>query len=58
MFSRKASKDHCHSCDRPLKADAKQCECGAATGLMTFEERTAWEVQQYRTYQSRTAATA
>lgn len=53
MFGKKRDKDHCHSCDRPLNDGQKVCRCGAATQHMTFAERTAWEVEQYRAYQQR-----
>lgn len=54
MFRRKTHEgDLCIACDRPLKHDQKVCECGTATRFMTFEERTAHEVQLWRRAQAR-----
>jgi hypothetical protein len=48
-----AKVQHCHQCQRELSAQQKTCACGEATGRMSFAERTAWEVQQWRAYKSR-----
>ena len=45
----------CSSCERPLNMGQKVCECGAATRFMDFEERTRYEVEQWRTYRQRAA---
>jgi hypothetical protein len=49
MFGKKkSSAETCFSCGRPQRAEQKVCECGAATGKMTFEERTRYEAEQWR----------
>jgi hypothetical protein len=42
-----------------IEADQKVCNyCGKPTQFMTFEERTAYEVAQYRAWRDSVAATA
>jgi len=60
MFGRKKGHegDFCVACDRGLRDGQKVCECGTATRFMTFEERTAYEVELWRRAQARTAVEA
>jgi hypothetical protein len=48
----------CSACGRSLHEHQKVCACGSATRFMTFEERTAYEVEQWRMYQRRADAQA
>jgi hypothetical protein len=45
--------EQCTRCNGHITKDQKVCECGAATANMTFQERAAWEVSQWRAYQER-----
>lgn len=57
MLRRKPVTDACNSCERPIRDEQKVCACGTATRYMTFSERTQYEVQQWRRYRERAAAT-
>ena len=49
----------CRRCDTPITNEMKVCPaCGKPTVFMTFEERTRYEVEQYRAYKERDTATA
>ena len=57
MFNRE--KDHtpgprCSSCGSPI-GQATVCSCGQATPNMSFAERTAYELEQYKAYKARVA---
>jgi hypothetical protein len=43
----------CSSCYRPIKREATICVCGAPTQFMSFAERTAYELEQWRVYKER-----
>ena len=43
---------HCSSCGAPIGTQ-KICSCGKATPNMSFAERTAYEVEQYKAYKAR-----
>lgn len=47
--------ESCHSCDRQLRRDQKFCECGAPSPFLSFEERTKFEVEQWRRHKARNA---
>ena len=58
MFNREkdhASGPRCSSCGAPV-GSAKVCSCGQATPNMSFAERTAYEVEQYKAWKARSAA--
>ena len=55
MFGKKKTGTECYSCGRSVRAGDKVCECGTATGKMSFEERTLYEVEQWRRARERTA---
>lgn len=46
----------CSSCDRGLSQGQKVCKCGAATRYMNFDERTRYEVEQWRASRARIAS--
>lgn len=48
----------CRRCEAPIAEDVKVCSCGTPTVYMSFQERTAFEVEQYKAWKSREAATA
>jgi len=56
MFGKKRATETCPSCDRQVHAGQKVCQCGAATRHMSFDERTAWEVEQWRSHQAQAAS--
>jgi hypothetical protein len=45
----------CSSCGSPI-GEATVCSCGKATANMSFEERTEYELAQYRAYKERVAS--
>lgn len=47
--------ERCGSCGDPVQQSQKVCGCGAPTRFMTFEERAAFEVAQWRAYRERQA---
>jgi hypothetical protein len=47
----------CRACDAALDPVRTQCSCGRPTARMSFAERAAYEVLQWRAYQERVAAT-
>ena len=59
MFNRE--KDHvptgaaCLSCGSPV-GTLTVCSCGKPTPNMSFAERTAYEVEQYKAYKARAAS--
>ncbi|HLW18063.1 MAG TPA: hypothetical protein VKV69_11980 [Actinomycetota bacterium] len=58
MFNRmkdETAGPRCSSCSAPVGA-AKVCPCGKATPNMSFAERTAYEVEQYKAYKARASA--
>ena len=57
MFNRVNDENHgprCSSCGSPV-GQATVCSCGKATPNMSFAERTAYEVEQYKAYKARVA---
>jgi hypothetical protein len=46
----------CTRCQEPLDDGQKVCACGAATIHMSFTERTAYEVEQYKAWKERQSA--
>jgi len=49
----------CRRCDAPITPEDKICpSCSRPTIFMSFEERTQYEVEQYRAYKERDAASA
>jgi hypothetical protein len=50
MFGKRRIKELCPSCDAAIHEGQKVCRCGTATHYMDFSERTAWEVEQWRSY--------
>ena len=46
---------HCSKCGSPV-GQASLCSCGKPTANMSFAERTAWEVEQYKAYKARVAS--
>jgi hypothetical protein len=52
-----ASSDRCFSCGRPIDGE-KVCRCGAGTENMSFAERTAYELEQYKAYKAAKTASA
>ena len=49
----------CRRCDAPITPEDTICpSCARPTIFMSFEERTRWEVEQYRAYKERDEATA
>jgi rRNA maturation endonuclease Nob1 len=49
----------CRRCETPITSEMKVCPaCGRPTIFMTFDERTRWEVEQYRAYKERDTASA
>ena len=59
MFSRDKHEDasarRCYSCGNPV-GNEKVCRCGAGTPNMSFAERSAYEVEQYKAYKARVAS--
>ena len=59
MFNRDTDQtptgQRCSSCGVPVGTQ-KVCSCGHATPNMSFAERTEYEVEQYRAYKARAAA--
>jgi hypothetical protein len=58
MFNRPKEESHgprCSSCGSPIAQDTV-CSCGKATPNMSFAERTAYELEQYRAYKARVAS--
>lgn len=54
MFRKKQGPSEiCSSCGRNIREGQKVCNCGSATRFMSFEERTAYEVEQWRMYRQR-----
>jgi hypothetical protein len=45
----------CSSCGTPY-GDEKICSCGKATPNMSFNERAAYELEQYKAYKARAVA--
>jgi hypothetical protein len=45
----------CSSCGSPI-GRAAVCSCGKATPNMSFAERTAYELEQYKAYKARVAS--
>ena len=45
----------CLSCGSPIGQTAV-CSCGKATPNMSFAERTAYELEQYKAYKARVAS--
>lgn len=57
MFNRVKEENagpRCSSCGTPV-GQATVCSCGKATPNMSFAERTAYEVEQYKAYKARVA---
>jgi hypothetical protein len=55
MFTRVKEENQgprCSSCGAPV-GSANVCSCGKATPNMSFAERTAYELEQYRAYKAR-----
>ncbi len=46
----------CSACDRSLMEEQKVCVCGQPTDKMSFAERAAYEVAQWRSHREREAA--
>ena len=58
MFNRVKDETHdtrCSSCGSPI-GQASVCRCGQATPNMSFAERTAYELEQYKAYKARVAS--
>ena len=58
MFNRVKDETHgkrCSSCGSPIE-QAAVCSCGKATPNMSFAERTAYELEQYKAYKARAAS--
>ena len=56
MFGKKrVPQEPCSSCGRGLRESQKVCACGAATRHMNFEERTEYEVAQWRAHREQLA---
>jgi nitrate reductase cytochrome c-type subunit len=51
----KSSLERCTRCGDPVSESQTVCTCGSPTRFMTFEERAAYEVAQWRAYQERAA---
>ena len=52
MFGKKRVKTLCTSCNHALGHGQKVCgNCGSATEFMDFDERSEYEVTQWRRYQ-------
>lgn len=45
---RKPKPESCHACGTPIERDRKVCVCGIPTPYITFEERAAYELAQWR----------
>ena len=45
----------CSRCGSPI-GQATVCSCGKATANMSFAERTAYELEQYKAYKARVAS--
>jgi len=59
MFNREKNHDpslaRCFSCGNPIDHQ-KVCQCGAGTPNMSFAERSAYEVEQYKAYKAKAAS--
>jgi hypothetical protein len=58
MFNREkdhATGPHCSSCGSAI-GQATVCSCGKPTANMSFAERTAYELEQYKAYKARAAS--
>ncbi len=48
----------CRRCQAPVTEDVKVCTCGYPTVFMTFDERTKYEMEQYRVSKERDSLSA
>jgi len=58
MFNKVKDETHgtrCTSCGSPV-GQTHVCSCGKPTANMSFAERTAYEVEQYKAYKARVSA--
>lgn len=58
MFNREKDQTpgpRCSSCGSPV-AGQTLCSCGKPTQNMSFEERAAYELEQYKAYKARSAS--
>jgi hypothetical protein len=45
----------CRRCEAPIAEDVKVCQCGTPTVYMSFQERTVYEVEQYKAWKAQQA---